>query len=146
MSTHRAFILLGALAGLEGLAMLVYAGIVTVNAVSGGTYGVIGNSTSAMVIEIAIFVVLGLGLLAIARAWVRQSRWARGPFIMAQLIGLLAGASFIFSGASEQVLPGLLLAVPAVLGLILSFNPVVLQAYSASYRRPGAERPGSEVE
>lgn len=139
MSAPRPFVLLGALAALEGLALLVYAAIVTVNAVSGSTFGVIGNSTSAMVIEISIFAVLGLGLLKIAHGWIRMSRWARGPFIMAQLIGLLAGISFVFSGASEQVLPGLMLAVPAVLGLILSFNPLVLQTYSASYKRPGSD-------
>lgn len=119
--------------------MLSYGFIVTISAVTGGSYGVIGNSTSAMVIEIAIFVVLGLGLVMIARGWFRMSRWARGPFIMAQLIGLLAGISFAFSGASEQVLPGLILAVPSALGIILSFHPVVLRTYSDSYRRPGSD-------
>lgn len=135
----RPFVLLSILAALEGLALLGYAFVVTINAVTGGSYGVIGNSTSAMVIEIAIFVLLGLGLLMIARGWIRMSRWARGPFLMAQLIGLLAGISFAFSGASEQVLPGMILAVPSVLGVILSFNPVVLRTYSDSYRRPGSD-------
>ncbi len=138
MSAPRPFIALGLLALLEGLALLIYAVVVTIHAASGSTYGVIGNSTSAMVIEIAIFAVLGLGLLKVAHAWLGMSRWARGPFIMAQLIGLLAGISFIFSGATEQLLPGLLLAVPSVLGLILSFHPVVLQTYSATYRKPGS--------
>jgi hypothetical protein len=139
VSTPRPFIYLSVLSALEGLALLTYAIIVMINAVTGGTYGVIGNSTTAMVIEIAIFVVLGLGLLKVAHGWLRMSRWARGPFIMAQLIGLLAGISFAFSGASEQVLPGLILAIPAVLGLILSFNPVVLQTYSDTFRRPGSD-------
>ena len=134
----RPFILLGALAALEGLALLVYALVVTISAVSGGTYGVLGSSTSALIIEIAIFALLGLGLLAVARAWIRMSRWARGPFIMAQLIGLLAGFSFAFSGESGELVPGLILAVPAVVGLILTFNPQVLQTYSETYRRPGS--------
>ena len=123
----RPFILLGALAALEGLALLVYALVVTISAVSGGTYGVLGSSTSALIIEIAIFALLGLGLLAVARAWIRMSRWARGPFIMAQLIG-----------ESGELVPGLILAVPAVVGLILTFNPQVLQTYSETYRRPGS--------
>ncbi|MDP2012703.1 MAG: hypothetical protein Q8L05_00595 [Actinomycetota bacterium] len=139
MSAPRPFLLLGALAALEGLALLAYAVIVAINAVSGSSYGVIGNSTSAMIIEISIFTVLGLGLLKVAHGWIRMSRWARGPFIMAQLIGLMAGISFIFSGASEQVVPGLVLAIPSVLGLVLSFSPVVLQTYSASYTRPGSD-------
>ncbi|MDO8732529.1 MAG: hypothetical protein Q7L55_08165 [Actinomycetota bacterium] len=139
MPVPRQFIFLGALAALEGLALLAYAIVVGINVVSGGSYGVIGNSTSAMVIEIAIFTLLGLGLVKVAFAWIRMSRWARGPFIMAQLIGLLAGISFVFSGFEEQLLPGLMLAVPSILGLILSFNPSVLRTYSDSYRRPGSD-------
>ena len=133
------FKLLAALAALEALALLAYAVIVMVSAVSGNKYGVLGDSTSAVIIEIAIFTVFGLGLLKVAHGWIRMSRWARGPFIMAQLIGLLAGLSFAFSGASEQLWPGLILAVPSIIGLVLSFNPVVLHAYSDSYRRPGSD-------
>lgn len=136
MTAPRPFLLLSALAALEGLALLAYALIVTVNAISGSTYGVIGNSTSAMIIEIAVFAVFGLGMLAVAYGWFRMNRWARGPFLTAQLIGLLAG---IFSGDSVPALPRLILIVPSAFGLILSFNPTVLQTYSASYRRPGSE-------
>ncbi len=139
MSAPRAFIVLAALAALEGIALLAYAIVVSVNALTGGSYGAVGNSTSAIVIEIVIFVLLGAGLIKIALGWLGMSRWARGPFIMAQLVALLAGASFIFSGASEQVLPGIILAVPSILGLILAFNPAVLRTYSESYRRPGSD-------
>jgi len=58
--------------------------------------------------------------------------------VLAQLLGLLAGASFAFSGSSGDLLAGLVLAVPSLLGLVLSFNPVVLRTYSESYRRPGS--------
>jgi len=140
MPAPRVFVLLAALAALEGLAMIGYAGVVAFNAISGASYGVIGNSTSAMVIEIVIFAVLGLGLLAVARGWLRMSRWARGPFILAQLLGLLAGASFAFGGGSSgDVLAGMILGVPSLVGLVLSFNPVVLRSYSESYRTPGSD-------
>ena len=138
MPAPRPFILLSVLAALEGLALLALAGVVAVVAVSGGSYGVVGSTTSAMIIVISIFTVFGLGLLLVARAWMRMSRWARGPFMLAQLIGLLVGISFAFSGESGQLAPGLLLLVPSAFGLILSFNPKVLQVYASTYRRPGS--------
>ncbi|MFA7324230.1 MAG: hypothetical protein WC005_07725 [Candidatus Nanopelagicales bacterium] len=138
MSTPRAFLVLTLIAGLEGLGLLVNGALVAISVLTGGTYGATGDSTTATVIEILIFVVLGLGLLKVAAGWHAMRRWARGPFVLAQLIGVFAGLSIVFSGASEAIVPGLVLALPSLVGLVVTFSPGVVRTFSDSYQRPGS--------
>jgi peptidoglycan/LPS O-acetylase OafA/YrhL len=136
--TPRPFRILAVIAALEGLALLVNGVLVAVSGLTGGSYGATGDSTTATIIEVVIFLVLGAGLLVVASGWYRAQRWARGPFVLAQLIGLFAGVSFIFSGDSAAVMPGLVLAVPSLIGLVVTFSPGVVRTFSQSYQRPGS--------
>lgn len=139
MSTPRPYLLLALIAALEGLALLVNGAIAVISAITGSSHGAQGADSSAVLIEIVIFVVFGVGLLIVAKGWYSMKRWARSPFVLAQLIGLLGGASMVFDSSAASKLPGLFLAVPALIGLIVTFSPAVLRASAAQYSRPGSD-------
>lgn len=138
MPTPRPFVILTVIAALEGFALIINGVLVAISGLTGGSYGATGDSTTATLIEIVIFLVLGAGLLVVASGWYRARRWARGPFVLAQLIGLFAGASFIFSGDSAAITPGLILAVPSLAGLVITFSPGVVRTFAQGYERPGS--------
>lgn len=138
MPTPRPFLILTVIAALEGVALIVNGLLVAVSGLTGGSYGATGDSTTATVIEVVIFLVLGAGLLVVAQGWRTVRRWARGPFVLAQLIGLFAGGSFVFSGDSAAIVPGLVLAVPSAIGLVVTFSPGVVRTFAEGYQRPGS--------
>jgi hypothetical protein len=130
----RPYLVLTLLSGLEGLALLVTGVVAVVNSVTGSSYGVKGEDSSAIVLEVIIFLALGLGLLVVAKGWYSLQRWARSPFVLAQLLGLAIG---IWS--DTQIGVRLVFLMPAVLGLIVTFSPQVLRDSSQAYKSPESE-------
>lgn len=139
MTPPRPYLLLALIAALEGIALLFNGAIAVYSAVTDGTYGAQGSDSSAILIEIVIFVVFGVGLLIVAKGWFTMKRWVRSPFVLAQLIGLFGGASMVFDSAASSKVPGLLLAVPALIGLVVTFSPAMVRATAAEYKRPGSD-------
>ena len=139
MTTPRPYLLLALIAALEGIALLVNGAIAVYSALTDGSYGTQGEDSSAILIEIVIFVVFGIGLLIVAKGWFTMKRWARSPFILAQLIGLFGGGSMVFDSSASSKIPGLLLAVPALIGLVLTFSPAMVRATAEQYKQPGSD-------
>ena len=105
----------GALVGLEGLTGIGFAGFLALNATSAaqGVGGVLG--------EAGLFLVIGAGVLALARGLVRGRFWARTPAIVVQLLMLPVAWSLL---TGHQVPLGLLTgAVPLVTLALLMCPP-----------------------
>lgn len=129
MTIPRPYLLLALIAGLEGLALLVTGLVAVMHALSGTSYGARGDDSSAIILEVVIFLVFGLGLLVVAKGWYSMKRWARSPFVLAQLIGLAIG---IWSDTELALRSAFI--IPAVLGLIITFSPAVLRDSSQAYK------------
>lgn len=134
MTIPRPYLVLTLLSGVEGLALLVTGVVAVVNSASGSSYGAKGDDSSAIVLEVIIFLAFGLGLLVVAKGWYSLQRWARSPFVLAQLLGLAIG---IWS--DTQIGVRLVFLIPAVLGLIVTFSPQVLRDSSQAYNSPDSE-------
>lgn len=129
MNIPRPYLALALIAGLEGVALLVTAVVAVFQALSGTSYGARGDDSSAIILEVVIFLVFGLGLLVVAKGWYSKQRWARSPFVLVQLIGLAIG---IWSDTQLALRLGFI--IPAVLGLIITFSPAVLRDSSQAYK------------
>jgi hypothetical protein len=127
----RPFLVLALISGVEGVALVVTGIVAVVNSVTGASYGAKGDDSSAIVLEVVIFLAFGLGLLIVAKGWYSMQRWARSPFVLAQLLGLAIG---IWSETQISLRMGLI--IPAVLGLIVTFSPEVLRNSSQAYKSP----------
>ena len=123
---------LAAIAALEGLGLVGYAIFDVVEAVRIGTSGPAEvSNTSALVVLIAIQVIFGVGMLWIARGWWRCARWARSPFVVAQLLGVLIGLQVAQGAEAGATVVGYLTVVIAIAGLVVAFLPPVTRALDA---------------
>ena len=122
---------LAIIAAIEGVALAGYAVFDLVGALLIGTTGPAEvSNASAMVLQIAIFAIFGVGMLIVARGWLTVAGWVRGPFVLAQLIAIVVGVPLI--GASEAVQQGVGIVVTAlaIAGLVLVFTPTVTRAFA----------------
>lgn len=128
----RVFAYLAAVAAVEGVALLVYGIYDVVQAIRIGATGPAEVSNpAAITLQILIFAVFGVGLLLIARGWVRRSRWVRGPFLLAQIIALVIGVPLVQSAGAVEKVAGIVIVVLAVAGLVLTFTKPVMAVFSA---------------
>jgi len=123
---------------LAGLALLEAAALVAYGAyeaVQGVLVGATGPSevsnVPAITLQVVIFAVLGVGLAYVARGWWRCRRWARAPFILAQLIGLLIGIPVAQTQGAAPRLAGIAVTVVAAAGVIMALMPQVTRALQA---------------
>lgn len=110
---------------LEGLAL---AGYGVVDAILAITQGVSGPAAVAsplgVLVQVVVLVALGLGMVAIGRAWHRRRRWARAPFVLAQLIlGFILVSLAQASGATVRAI-GIGGVVIVGVGLVVALMPV----------------------
>jgi hypothetical protein len=131
----RSFAAIAAIAAIEGLGLVLYAIFDIIEAVRVGITGPAAVSNpAALVLLIAIYLVFGIGLLLVARAWWQMRTWQRGAFVLTQVIALLV---FFDLTRSEESLPrivgGVILAL-AIAGIILVFTPNVLRVFSQAQR------------
>ena len=131
----RSFAAIAAIAAIEGLGLVLYAIFDIIEAVRVGITGPADVSNpAALVLLIAIYLVFGIGLLLVARAWWQMRTWQRGAFVLTQVIALLV---FFDLTRSEESLPriigGVILAL-AIAGIILVFTPNVLRVFSQAQR------------
>lgn len=117
---------LGVVAALEGASLIGYAIVDVIVVIRGGLTGPEQVSNPmAFGMQVLIFVALGAGLLALARGWWNARRWVRGPFILAQLLGLVVGFPLL---QSDAPLAGVLIVVIAACSLVLCLLPPVTRA------------------
>jgi hypothetical protein len=119
---------LAAIALMEGVGLVGYAVFLLVEAVRLGATGPSDvSSVPAIALQIALFVIFGAGLLWVARGWWASRRWARAPFLLAQLMALVIGIPLAQSEGSERLV-GIVLSLMAAVGLVLTFTPAVMRA------------------
>ena len=129
MIPSRPFFALGVIAGLEGLGLLVYA---MFDAVEGIRIGATGpaevSSVPALILQIAILGAFGAGLVLVGTGWMRVRRWARAPFLLAQLIALVIGAPLVSAAGGVERIAGIVIILLAATGVVLVFTPAVTRS------------------
>jgi hypothetical protein len=125
----RPLVALAGISLLEGAALVAYALFDVVEAVRVGVTGPEEvSNTPALILLVAITAAFGLAMGWVATGWWRARRWARAPFILAQIIGVLIGYELAQSAGEVERVVGIVLALIAILGLVLSFAPPVSRA------------------
>lgn len=134
---RRELIALAAISGAEGLALIGYACYDVIQAIRFGTTGPAEVSNGpALFIQILIFMVFGIGLLLVARGWLQGKRWARSPFVLAQLIALLVGFPLAQDSSGPSRAVGVTVLICALAGGVLALTPQVGRAIRASNSQP----------
>jgi hypothetical protein len=124
--------ILAVISFLEGFALLGYAIFDIYGAATIGVTGPVEvSNVPALVLQIVIFALFGVGLIAVGYAWLRRIRWARAPFLVAQFIALIIGWPLAQAEGSVERNVGIGLVVLAVVGIILAFTPAVTRALEA---------------
>lgn len=114
---------------LQGAALLGYAVFDVVEAVTVGISGPAPvSNTTGLMLQILLFLVFGAGLLLVGWGWWQVRRWARAPFVLAQLIALVIGVPLAQAAEAGVRLPGILLSAVAGIGLVLVFLPKTTRA------------------
>jgi hypothetical protein len=128
----RPFVGLSVVSILEGAALLGYAVFDLVEAVRVGITGPEEVSNpAALALLIAITAAFGAGLVWVGVGWWRTRRWARAPFILAQVLVVLVGYELAQSEGAVERSVGIAGAGLAILGLILAFAPAVSRQLAA---------------
>lgn len=107
---------------------MVYAILVVVGV---ARFGVSGPSEVAnapgVTLEVIIFLLFGLGMLLVSWGWFAAQRWARAPFLLAQLLALVVSVPLTgASGIAEKVV-AITVTIAAVTGIVLAFTPRITQ-------------------
>lgn len=123
---HPLLIVLAVIAAIEGVGLIGYAAF---DVFQGITVGITGpaevSNLPALVLQIAIFAALGIGLLLVARGWWGAKYGARAPFIVAQLLALVVGVPLLSApDAGTRQIAVVLIGAGAV-GIVLSLVPAV---------------------
>ena len=123
---HPLLIVLAVIAAAQGIALIGYA---VFDIVQGVTVGLTGpeevSNLPGLILQIAIFAALGVGLLFVARGWWGAKNGARAPFIVAQILALVVGVPLVSAPdvGTQQV--GLALVVTGVVGIVVALLPPV---------------------
>lgn len=132
----RSFAAIAAIAAVEGLGLITYAIFDIIEAVRVGITGPADVSNpAALLLLIVIYLVLGIGLLLVARAWWLMRTWQRGAFVLAQVIALLVFFDLTQSSESLPRTVGLVILLMAIAGIVLVFTPKVLRVFAEAQRR-----------
>jgi Na+-driven multidrug efflux pump len=125
-SVIRGLRILGVISGVQGVFYVVYAILIVVGV---ARFGVSGPSevanASGVTLEVVIFLFFGLGMLLVAVGWFAAKRWARAPFLLAQLLALVVSVPLIGATNLFQKWAAILVTLAAVVGLFLAFTPAV---------------------
>lgn len=124
-----AIVAVAAISAIEGLGLLGYAIYDIVQTLRLGVTGPEEvSNVPAVLLIIVILLLFGAGMLCVARGWWREQRWARAPFLVAQILGVLVGYDLAqAAGGSERII-GITVIVVAAIGIVLAFLPAVARA------------------
>jgi len=117
---------LAVIALVEGLVLVAYGVYALVEGLRLGATGPDQvSNVPAIALEVLLFALFGVGLVWLARGWWGARRWARAPFVLAQLIALLLGVPLAQADGTERIV-GVAMSLIAVLGIVLVFTPQAL--------------------
>lgn len=115
---------LAVVAALEGVFFVIYALLVTAGVLRFGLTGPEAvSNTAGVTLEVIIFLFFGCGLLAVAFGWWKTKRWARAPFVLAQLLALVVSVPLMSSTGSTEKIVGAVVTVVAVFAVIVALLP-----------------------
>lgn len=114
---HPAQLVTAAVAGIEGLLLLGYGVSIAVVALTSGLSGPGEVSSPAgTAVEVAVFAAFGIGLGAVAWGRWRDRDWSVVPFVLAQLLALVAAVPMA-TGQGAGVPVGIVVTALALAGL-----------------------------
>lgn len=121
-----------ALAGISLIEGAFFLGYAVYDLIGAARFGLTGpeevSNAPALTLQVLMFVVFGAGILAAARGWWGIKRWARAPFVLAQLLVLVVAVPLMSAaGAVERSVAYVAVAM-AVVGLIVTFLPSTTRA------------------
>lgn len=118
--------ILGIISGVQGVFYVVYAILIVVGVARFGVSGPreVANA-SGVTLEVVIFLFFGLGMLLVAGGWFAAKRWARAPFLLAQLLALVVSVPLMGATDPFQKWVAILVTLAAVIGVFLAFTPSV---------------------
>lgn len=102
---------------LECLGLLLYTAGIAVSAIRAEA------TVSSPVAEVVIYVLFVAGMAAIARGVARRSRWARAPYIVVQMFGLVVAWTLFNGDGAAVAAAGAIVACCSALGLVLALSP-----------------------
>jgi hypothetical protein len=118
--------ILGSISGIQGVFYVVYAILIVVGV---ARFGVSGPSevanASGVTLEVVIFLFFGLGMLLVAFGWFAAKRWARAPFLLAQLLTLVVSVPLVGATDLFQKWVAILVTLAAIVGIFFAFTPSV---------------------
>lgn len=120
---------LAVLSIVEGVFFLGYAVFDVIGAIRFGLTGPEEVSNApALTLQVMMFALFGAALIFVARGWWGVRRWARAPFVLAQLLVLVVAVPLASAaGSVERVVAGLAVVL-AVIGLVVTFLPSTTRA------------------
>jgi len=132
-TTGGAFLVLTAIAGLEGVTLVGYALFDLVSVIRFGIQGPAQVSNApGVALQVLIFALFGAALVLVASGWWRQRRWARAPFLLGQLLALVVGVPLAQSAGRVEQSAGVLIVIVAVGGAILALSRPVSRVLDGS--------------
>jgi hypothetical protein len=75
-----------------------------------------------------MFALFGAALILVARGWWRVKRWARAPFVLAQLLVLVVAVPLTSASGSVERIAASVGVLMAGVGLVLTFLPSTTRA------------------
>ncbi len=120
--------LLGAISALEGVFYLANALFVVIGISREGLTGPAEVSNApGVTLEVIIFGTFGVGMVVVAVGWFRSRRWARAPFVLAQILALVISIPLLGATDALQQTAAVAVTVVTAAGLFLAFTPRVTQ-------------------
>lgn len=119
----------GVLVGLEALAAIGFAGVLSFGALSGT------ERVGEVVAQGVLFLLFGAGMVAVAAGLLVGRRWARAPALVIQF--LLLPVVYSLVGPSRQVAVGLAVGVLVLAALVLLLSQQAKRWAMESFERSG---------
>jgi uncharacterized membrane protein (DUF2068 family) len=121
------------IAGVQGVALLIYAAYITVQTARLGITGPEAvSSPVAVTLEITIFGLFGVAMVLAARGLWRARRWSRSLLVVGQFIALVIGVPLATADGGLERGAGIALVVVAIVGLVAAFWPTTTAAVADS--------------
>ena len=106
-----------AVAALEALAVLAYAAGIALSGLQNP------DSVAAPAVEVIIYLLFAIGIGLVVKGLWQRRRWARTPFLVVQLFGLVTGWTLLQGDGDGTHLLGWAVMAVAVVGLVCALAP-----------------------
>lgn len=121
------------IAGVQGVALLIYAVYIAVQTARLGITGPAAvSSPIAVTLEITIFGLFGVAMVLAARGLWRSRRWARSLLVVGQFIALVIGVPLATAEGGVERAAGIVLVGMAITGLVAALLPTTTAAIADS--------------